>query len=99
MSDLGAPNTQVSIYVPSCSHMSYYEVLCSFPLYYDVYVEYNTCDGGSPRIGMIGTLKEVKDLARKAGYQGGTAHLELKREFGCGKSSVRLMVRKVSVPQ
>lgn len=67
-------------------------------MHHDVIMEYEGSDGGPSRTSVIAESEEVRDLAQKAEYQGGIADLEIKRDVGFGTSTVRLTVRKVSMP-
>ncbi len=63
----------------------------------NILVQYVRCDNVPPRAGVIVVWEDVEALAQNAKYQGGIAHLEIKREFGFGTSTVRLIIRKVSM--
>ena len=60
-------------------------------------MDYKRCDGGPSRSCVITKQEEVQTLARNVEYQCGVAQLEIEKELGFGTSTVRLMVRKVSI--
>ena len=60
-------------------------------------MDYKGCDGGPSRTCVIVEDEDIGYLAQNAEYQCGLAQLEIKRELGFGTSTVRLMVRKVSI--
>ncbi len=53
-------------------------------------------NGVPPCTSVIAGWKDVEALARGAEYQHGSAHLEIKRDFQFGASTVKLVARKVS---
>ncbi|KAJ8689412.1 hypothetical protein PTI98_012315 [Pleurotus ostreatus] len=76
-------------------------------VYEDVIIEYGgcgddspmehfCCDHGPPRTAVIAEVEEVRNLVEKAEYQAGYACLEVKREFGFGRSTVSLVVRRIN---
>lgn len=63
----------------------------------NITVVYDRCDSAPVCAGVIAKYKEVIDLAKQAEYRAGIAHLEIKQNLGFGTSTVRFMVRKVSM--
>ncbi|KAF9494542.1 hypothetical protein BDN71DRAFT_1448729 [Pleurotus eryngii] len=62
----------------------------------NITVVYDRRDSAPVCTGVIAKYKEVIDLAKKAEYRAGIAHVEIKQNFGFGTSTAKLMVRRIS---
>lgn len=60
-------------------------------------MDYKRCDGGPSLTCVIAEHGEIEDLALDVEYRCGVAQLEIMRELGFMTSTVRLMLRKVSI--